>query len=438
MKIVANRIHRRALLRGAGVALALPWLEVMASKKTLGSETAQAPSRFVTFFQPNGVYPKAWDVKGIGKDFSLSPILQGLAAYKDQMLVLSGLDSTGKGHVKLTGAFLTGKAIEKGVNGISLDQVLANQVRGSTRFASVELGTEPPRQGMAADDPIALANTVSWSSPTQRISPEISPTAAFDRLFRDPSSPEAIQAARERRSVLDLVMHDTQQLKKVASGRDRQKIEEYLDGIRSVERQIDRIVNPPPPQWTPTEPPTLARPPAGIPESKAEHMKLMLDLIVLALQTDTTRVATFMSAHGFSRQNFTFLDGVKNDHHGMSHHKNLPSLVAEYTKVSQWYAEQVNYLITKMQAIDEGGSSLLDNSLVVYGSEMKDGNGHISQDLPLVLLGKAKGALQGGQHLKCPKGTPLANLHLTIATHFGVDLPDFNQASTGTIPGIFA
>lgn len=419
-----------------GASLALPWLEIMTPRARAAAKPP--PRRFVTFFQPNGVYPKAWNVSGLGQDFSLSPILEPLAEFKKDLVVLSGIDSIGKGHVKLTGAFLTGTAIENGVNGVSVDQVIARQIGRGTRFASIELGTEPPRQGMAGDDPIALANTVSWSSPTQRISPEISPRAAFDRLFRDPSSPEAKRAAENRRSVVDLVLEDARRLQKAASGRDRQKIDEYLEGLRSVEQQIERTLNPPAPEWTPLKSPDLTRPPAGIPMGKDQHMKLMLDLLVLALQTDTTRVATFMSAHGFSRQNFTFLDGVKNDHHGMSHHKNQDALVLEYTTVSRWYAGQVRYLVEKMKAVDEGNGTLLDNSLVLYGSEMKDGNGHIKEDLPLVLLGGAQGRLRTGRHIAFAPGTPLADLHLTLARQFGLEMESFNDTGHSTLNGLFS
>jgi hypothetical protein len=430
-----TRIERRTFLRGVGATLALPWLEIMTPRARAAQKLP--PRRFVTFFQPNGVFPKAWNVKGEGRDFVLSPILEPLAEFKDDMVVLSGIDSCGKGHVKLTGAFLTGTSIENGVNGISVDQVIARQIGKGTRFSSIELGTEPPRQGMAGEDPIALANTVSWSSTTQRISPEISPRAAFDRLFRDPASPEARRAAQNRRSVVDLVLEDAKALQKIASGRDKEKIDEYLDGVRGVEQQIERTMNPPEPEWTALTAPEMKRPPAGIPLNKDEHMRLMLDVMVLALQTDTTRVATFMSAHGFSRQNFTFLDGVKNDHHGMSHHKNQEALVKEYTTVSRWYAQQVQYLLTKMRGIDEGNGSLLDNSIVLYGSEMKDGNGHIKEDLPLVLIGKGQGRVKTGQHLALDKGTPLANLHLTIAQQFGAEILSFNNVSTGTLNGLF-
>jgi hypothetical protein len=429
-------LPRRTFLRGIGATLALPWLEIMSPGSARAAAKGAPPLRFVTFFQPNGVFPAAWDVQGEGKGFKFSPILEPLAGFRDDMIVLSGVDSIGVGHVKLTSAFLTGVAVEHGKTGVSLDQQLARQIGRTTRFPSIQLGTEPPRQGAAGDDPIAFANTVSWTSPTQRLSPEINPRGAFDRLFRDPSSPEARREALNRKSVVDIVLEDAKSLKRRASGRDAQKIDEYLDSVRAVEVQLDRSLSPPEPEWTPLAPPNMTPPPEGIPQRRDEHMRLMLDLLVLALQTDTTRVGTFMSAHGFSRQNFTFLEGVKNDHHGMSHHKHQPSLVAEYTTVSRWYASQVAYFLEKMRAVDEGQGSLLDNSIVLYGSEMKDGNGHIKTDLPLVLIGKGKGRLDTGRHLICPKGTPLANLHLTLLHKFGVEADHFNENSTGTITGL--
>jgi hypothetical protein len=440
MSRLPRRIHlnRRTLLRAAGVSVGLPWLEAIDDRAARGAAALQPPVRFVTFFQPNGVFPAAWDVSGVGCDYTFSPILEPLAGIRDELLILSGIDSCGRGHVKLTGAFLTGTAIENGVNGISVDQVIARTIGNGCRFSSIELGTEPPRQGMAGDDPIALANTVSWISPTQRLSPEINPRAAFDRLFHDPASPAAQRAAARRRSVVDLVLDEARQVQRRTSGRDRQKIEEYLAGLRDVERQIERTLDPPEPAWRPLRTPEKNRPPAGIPLEKDQHMRLMLDLLVLALQTDTTRVATFMSAHGFSRQNFTFLDGVKNDHHGMSHHKNQQSLVDEYTTVSRWYAKQAAYLLEKMRGIDEGEGSLLNNSLVLYGSEMKDGNGHVKNDLPLILCGGGRLGLETGQHLRAEKGTPLANLHLTLAQRFGAGMDQFNAASTGIVPGLFS
>jgi hypothetical protein len=222
-------------------------------------------------------------------------------------------------------------------------------------------------------------------------------------------------------------------LKRRASKLDQHKIDEYLASVRSVEQRIDRNLNPPARAWVPPTTPQLVRPADGIPKRRDEHLQLMMDLIVLAFQTDTTRVGTMMTAHGFSRQSFGFLDGVHSDHHGMSHHKNQATTVAEYTQVSRWYATMVSKLLQKMAAIDEGNGSMLDNSIVMYGSGMKDGNGHIRENLPLVLAGQGGGQLKTGRHLINPKSTPIANLLYSLSHKFDLELDNFNEASTGTI-----
>ena len=430
----AWKIDRRTLLRGVGAGVALPLLDIMRGSAS-ASESA-APVRMVAVFQPNGVYPKAWDVQGRGRDFELSEITQPFAPVKEKLNVISHLDNVGtKGHVQMTGSFLTGVAIQNRRNGVSLDQMIAQRIGQDTALKSLELGTEPPRQGNAGA-PISFANTVSWSSPTTRLNPEINPRVAFDRMFRQQVSPEARRRTADHQSVVDLVMEDANSLRRKASVADQQKLDEYLESVRSVERQLDRALNPPPRSWTPPTAPELQRPQAGIPRERDVHLRLMMDLLVMALWTDTTRVATLMTAHGFSRQNFSFLEGVKSDHHGMSHHKNQASAVAEYTTVSRWYAEQVSYLLQRMDAVDEGRGSMLDNSVVMYGSGMKDGNGHVRENLPIVVAGGAGGKMRTGQHLVCKPHTPLANLHLTLAQIMGMEMDSFNGASTGVVDGL--
>jgi len=430
-------ISRRTLLRGIGASLALPSLEMM-SAGAAGS-AGGAPTRLCCVFQPNGVYPKAWDVSGTGSAFELSPILSPLAKVKNDITVISGLDNLGQGHVQLTGSFLTGKQITAKRNGISLDQQVARVNGGKTPLPSIELGTEPPRQGLASGEPIAYANTVSWSSETTRVSPEINPQVAFDRLFRNHSGPEAKSNAENRKSVLDLVLDDAKSLRRRAGKVDQEKLDEYLESVRAVEKRLERTINPPEPEWTPTTAPELIeRPAPGLPKNKSEHLKVMMDLMVLAFWTDTTRVGTLMTAHGFSRQNFSFLEGVSSDHHGMSHHKNKADLVSEYTRVSTWYIEQFAYLLERMKSIPEGDGNLLENSIVLYGSGMKDGNGHIKNDLPIVLAGNGGGRFQSGQHLPCGKGTPHSNLLHTIATGMGVEQESFNGVSTGLIDGLLS
>jgi len=438
-------LSRRFMLKGLGAMLALPKLEIMAAPVTsVGTTPAGAasaggaPLRFISIFQPNGVYPAAWDVKGEGRDYTFSRILKPLESMRDDLLVVSGLNNTaGGGHVGMTSAFLTAHGVMNGRSDVSLDQKIAQRIGGDTAFQSLVLGTEPPRQGRAGQ-PISMANTVSWSSPTTRIAPEINPRTAFDRLFRDQSGPEAKRNAALRKSVVDIVLEDAKGLKRKASQLDQHKIDEYLDSIRAVETQIERTLDPPERSWVPPTQPTEAdylRPEPGIPRDRSEHLRLMMDIMILSLWTDTTRVGSLMTAHGFSRQNFSFIEGVTGDHHGISHHKEQERSVSQYTRVSTWYIEQFKYFLERMKGIDEGGSSLLDNSVVLYGSGMKDGNGHKKNNLPILLAGKGKGTLQPGRHVNLGS-QPLANLHLTLAQKFGIEDDHFNRAGKKRIQGL--
>lgn len=421
--------------------LGLPYLESVGTATQAFAKTTTAkvaPTRFLSIFQPNGVYPAAWDKALEGGKFALadSPILEPLSHLSSDITAISGLSNTGtKGHVQMTGSFLTGVSLDEGKNAVSIDQMIARQHGSNTLFPSIQLGTEPPRQGHTARGPISYANTVSWTSPTSRLSPEINPRVAFDRLFRDANSPAVKDRAHLQRSVIDIVLDDARSLRKKVSGRDQHKIDEYLDSMRDVEVQVEKTINPPEREWEPIDEPDLRRPGAGIPRERDAHLRLMMDIMVHALWTDTTRVGTLMTAHGFSRQNFSFIDGVSSDHHGMSHHQNKESLVSEYTTVSRWYASQVAYMLDRMKAIDEGNGSLLDNTVVLYGSGMKDGNGHIKDDLPILLAGKGGSMIKPGRHITCKADTPLANLHQSLAEKF--DIPDqvenFNGVGTGTI-----
>ncbi|MAT12295.1 MAG: hypothetical protein CMM02_14970 [Rhodopirellula sp.] len=422
------KISRRTMLRGAGAAVALPMLDVMNSHAALGKEALAPPMRMISLFMPNGVNPATWDVKGEGADYEISESLSPLLDLRDHVSILSNLDNTGAGgHVGATSGFLSGIKMRNGVLGISMDQVIARHTGNKTRFPSIVLGTEPPRQGNAgAGLPIAYANTVSWSSPNSRISPEINPQVAFDRLFR--TGENAVEEAKELRSVVDLVMEDAKRLKKRASRNDGHKIEEYLSSVRNVEKQIDSTLHPPAREWVPPTTPELVRPPAGIPVRRDEHVKMMMDLLVLALQTDTTRVGTFMLAHGFSRCNFGFM-GLKGDHHTISHHKNQNDWLSEYTAVTKYYVGQYAYLMEQLQNIDEGGSSLLENSVVLFGSGLKDGNGHVRSNLPILLGGHGAGTLNPGRHIKFAPGSVLPDLHLSLIQRFGVDIDTWADSS---------
>ena len=422
------KISRRTMLRGTGAAVALPMLDVMQGHTAFGKEAVAPPMRMVSLFMPNGVNPATWNVKGEGADYELSESLAPLAKLRQDVSILSNLDNTGAGgHVGATSGFLSGIKMKNGVLGISMDQLIANHIGDKTRFSSIVLGTEPPRQGGAGPGlPIAYANTVSWASPNSRISPEINPQVAFDRMFR--TGENAVEQARELQSVVDLVLADAKRLKTRASKNDGHKIEEYLSSVRSVEKQIDSTLNPPARDWIPPTTPELVRPPAGIPVQRDVHVKMMMDLLVLALQTDTTRVGTFMLAHGFSRCNFGFM-GLKGDHHTISHHKNQNDWLTEYTAVTKYYVGQYAYLMERLKNIDEGGSNLLDNSVVLFGSGLKDGNGHVRSDLPILLGGHGAGSLNPGRHITFAKGTGLPDLHLSLIQRFGVDIDTWADSS---------
>ncbi len=407
------QISRRTMLRGAAASVSLPLLEVMSPAAT-GPAAPTPPKRLVCLFQPNGVYPKAWDVNRVGTDFEWSPILQPLAPYKDDVLIISNLGTPAVGHVAATSAILTGTPLkEVGGDtvafvphmGISIDQYVAQKLGHETRLPSLEIGTEPPRSGGENNLPISFASTVSWSGPSTKVDPEINPRAVFDRLFGAKSNER--ERALENKSLVDRILEDSKRLMKQVSAADKRKLDEYLTAVHDVDKRIDDTLNPKRGSngWKPKSKLTLAPPEDGIPVTRDIHLRIMMDLLVAALQSDSTRVSTLMMAHGFSRQNFSFLEGVKGDHHSISHHQEQPELTVPYTTISRWYISQFAYLIEKMKSIDEGGSTLLDNSIVLYACELRDGNGHITKNLPIVLAGRG-GGIRPGRRLMLPPADP--------------------------------
>ena len=442
--MTCNCISRRAVLRGAGVAMALPLLDV--SDSAAGgtrSATSSDPVRLATLFHPNGVYPPNWDPEGAGRSYKLSRILEPLEAVRDDVSVLSNLSTGAKGHVGATSSFLTGTPLQKrasrGINKTmrtSLDQFIAERVGHRHGIASLEVGTEPPRSGGENGLAISYASTVSWRSDNTKVDPEIEPQAVFDRMFG--ISKKTREELADEASVLDHVLEDATALRKRGSRADRRKLDEFLGSVRDVEKRISRNLDPAEAEaeWKPLLEPQLYRPEAGIPATRDEHLRQMLDLIVLAFQTNTTRVATFMMAHGFSRQNFTFLEGVSGDHHSISHHKENPELTEPYTIVSRWYVAQLVYLVEKLKSIPErDGKTLLDNTMILYGSALKNGNGHTTQNLPILLAGRGGGQLNPGRRIVLPEETPITNLHLTLARNMGIEVERFNT-STGPVTGL--
>jgi hypothetical protein len=425
------RIQRRTFLRGIGATLALPTLDIMASE---GSTEAAPPARFVTIFQPNGFHPSGWDVKGVGKEFTLSRILRPLQRFRNDMVVLSNIDNPGSGHIPNTAAFMTAVPPTRvnGTNtyqsGISLDYLLAQQLGKETLIPNLNLALEPSGQGFDAGFPRSLGSTISWSSDTTPVIPEVSPQVAFDNLFRRHVGPEAKQRAKKHQSVLDYVRDEIAGLEKKASVMDRQRLEQYYDSVREVEVKLDKALNPPEKSWHPKSKPDLLRPPAGIPDDYAEHMRLMFELLALALWTDTTRVGSLMFGISQTTQSLNFIKGMNGTHHGVSHHRNIPQNLERYNALNTWYATELAKFIAKLKSVNEGNGTLLDNSIVMFGSCMKDGNLHVPKDLPLVLLGKGGGRLKTGRHLRCKKGTPLGSLHLTLLQKYGVESEKFGNS----------
>lgn len=452
-------ISRRTALKGLGVTLTLPWLEAMQSAAAAAAGTTH-PTRLAVLYMPNGVRPDAWTPTGFGRDFELSRILQPLAPFKDELLVLTQLwnraTDTGDGHYVKTGGFLTGTTITRTTGSdlrsgaVSMDQVIAQKIGHLTPLPSLELGLEPPATGV--DTNVGYTQLygahISWSTPITPLAKELNPKAVFDRLFRADSPDRAGQAAKDR-SVIDVVLGEAKRLQGKLGQDDRQKLDEYFESVRSVEKRIEWDARR---QKDTNRSDPLAEKairelgerigayndPARVSERKGdhtEHVRLMLDLIALAFWTDSTRVSTFMFGNAVSGRNFSFLDGVSGGHHQISHHQNSPDKMAEYERINLWHLQQYAYLLGKLQGYREGERTVLDNSAVLFGAGMRDGNAHNPHDLPIVVGGRAGGTLATGRHLVYDKDTPLSNLYVSLLGRMGAPMARFSD-STGPLIGL--
>ncbi len=454
-------LSRRSMLKGVGAALALPWLESMTPAIAKAPSLAKPPVRSAFVFMPNGVIPKEWTPPGSGEVYAVSPMLKPLAdkGLKDDFLILENLwneQSVGRnGHWPKVPAWLSGGYVERGAGsgldtgGTSVDQVMARAIGHRTALPSLELGIDQPRTGIdniGGGFPRLLGSYVSWRDPHTPVTKEIVPQLAFDRLFRtrsipvvsghDPKAPEVLQALQaDDASVLDLVLEDAKSLRGRISSNDQAKLDEYLDSVREVEKRIDNTLQPQK-RWINEGRFDLPRPGPGIPESHAEHVKLMIDVMILAFWTDTTRIGTFMMGDAQSAASFDFLDGVGTKHfHGLSHHAEKEEQKDQYRRIGLWHVEQVAYMLQKMKSLDEDGSSLLDNSMVMFGSSIKDGNRHTEHDLPILLAGKGQGSLRPGRRVRAPKNTPMCNLYLSLLDRMGVEAKTFGDG-TGRLKGL--
>ena len=441
-------LSRRTILRGAGAAVALPLLEAMrpGSLRAAAGPSA-APTRLAFVYVPNGVHMPDWTPRATGPDFDLPATLEPLRSVRDDLLVLSGLSldqarphgDGGGDHARAMAAFLTGAHPKKtgGADlraGISVDQLAAREVGRATRFASLEIGCEGGRDSGQCDHGYSCAYQVnlSWRGSAAPSAKEVDPRLVFERLFGaqvgGAADPGAVRRTRRERSLLDFVAEDARRLQGKIGGADRRKVDEYLTGIRELERRIDgaRPV-------VAVGRSNVARP-SGIPSDYREHLRLMSDLLVLAFQTDQTRIATFVFANDGSNRSYGAI-GVPEGHHDLSHHGQDARKCAKIRAINRFHVEQYAYLIERLKAIPEGDGTLLDHSMIVYGSGISDGNSHSHADLPILVAGKGNGTLSPGRHVALPGETPLTNLHLSLLDRMNVHTPSFGD-STGRLAAI--
>ena len=441
-----DHISRRTVLKGLSTAVALPWLEAMgpmASWAEEASPTKTAPNRMAFLYVPNGKNMADWTPASEGTGFELTPILEPLATVKEDILVLTGLTADGArahgdgggDHARALASFLTGAHPVKtdGTdirNGISVDQVAASRIGDQTRLASLEIGCEAGAMAGNCDSGYSCvySSTMAWRSATQPLPKEVNPKLVFERLFGAGAGADRAKRDQLRQSILDFVREDTRELNGKLGKNDQRKLDEYFSSIRDIEQRIARAASLPEVK-TPDFPV-----PAGVPGDFQEHIRLMCDLMVLAFQTDLTRVCSFVLMNEGSNKAYPFI-GVPEGHHDLSHHGNDAKKKEKIRDINKFHVTQLSYLLQKLKSIPEGEGTLLDHCLIAYGSANSDGNAHNHDDLPVLLAGKGGGTIQTGRHLRYPKETPISNLWLSMLERMDVKVP-FLGDSTGALSGL--
>jgi hypothetical protein len=445
MIITKKALHRRTFLRGIGTTLALPLLDAMIPAMAATRVTPANPAVRLGFvYVPNGIIQKGWLPSTTGAGFEFASTMKPLEPFRDKLLVLSNLMQNGGralgdgagDHARAGASWLTGVHPKKteGVNimaGVSADQIAAKELGKKTQLASLEIGLEEPTLAGSCDTGYSCAytNTISWRTPTTPNPMEINPRAVFERLFGDGDSTEPaarLKLMREDRSILDFVREDVARLEPGLGSRDKSKLNEYLDGIREIERRIQKAEE----QSATMKVPLLERP-SSIPDEFEEHAKLMSDLMVIAYQTDMTRVISFMMAREGSNRSYRSI-GVSDGHHSVTHHQNDPEKIAKTMKIDELHVRSFAYLLNKMNSTPDGDGTLLDHSVILYGSSISDGNVHTHHDLPLVLAGGASARIKGGRHIRYAPETPMNNLLLTMLDRSGVPAETLGD-STGKL-----
>jgi hypothetical protein len=428
-------LPRRTVLRGMGVTMALPFLEAMVPALTATAQTPANPRRrFGAVFVPHGERPGYWTPTTTGADFELTPILKPLEPLRNSLTVVSELCTPADGHGTTVAAWLTGSVPKKTMAedvraGISVDQVIAGQIGASTVFPSLELATEDFTGYIGGCDGFyacAYMNTLSWRTPTEPLPMEINPRVLFERMFGNgPTNLTRLERLQQDRSILDSVAEAVERLRRGLGTRDRTRLSDYLEDIREIERRIERA------EKQATTEVSLPGAPLGIPEAFEEHATLQFDLLALAYAADLTRVFTFMMSRDTSQRVYANL-GIAEPHHSLSHHGNKPESIAGLVKLNTYHIELFGRFLRKLQATPDGEGSLLDHSVILFGSGMSESDVHSRLNVPTLLAGKGAGLLQGNRHLQAQRETPIANLALSLANKFGAGMDKYG-ISTGTL-----
>jgi hypothetical protein len=441
MMVFQKSIPRRTFLRGAGTMLALPLLDAMVPAFARAQTATAAVKRLSFFAVPNGIIMDQWTPAAAGKGFPITPVLEPFAAFRDRAVVISGLANNearklefeiAGDHPRACSAYLTAThpKMTSGADihcGVSVDQIAARQLGRQTQLPSLEIGLETPMIG-ACESAYSCVyyNTIAWKGPETPLPMENRPRAVFERLVGDSTDPaERLARIQENRSILDLVSQDLARLMRSVGQHDRLKLDQYSEAIRSVEQQIQVAE-----QQSPRELPDMEKP-IGIPEKFSDYAKLMLDLQVLAFQGDMTRIATFMVGHEMGGRAYPEL-GFGDQHHSLTHHQGDKAKIAKVLQINIFHAQLYQYFLEKMRDVPDGDGSLLDHSLLVYGSPLSDGNMHLYKDLPVLLVAGAATGIAGDRHVTYPADTPMANLYLTLLGRVGVTLERFGD-STGQL-----
>jgi hypothetical protein len=450
-----SSFSRRHFLRGLGACVALPAFASFVPTKLFAAESAAklattatgAPLRTAFLYFPNGAIPAVWWPKGEDKTFEFSRTLEPLKPCLKNIQILGGLQDLsanaendgGGDHARANGTFLTGVRVKKSAveihNGVSIDQVMAREIGHLTRFPSLELTCESSRPTGNCDSGYSCAYqyNLAWSGPTTPMAAESNPRQVFERLFGAGPAGQRVENLKrrrlEQRSILDFVLDDARQVQRQLDGRDKEKLDQYLTGVRELETRIGSAEK----LGDPADP--MVAEPSGIPASYGEHMELMFEILTLAFQTDSTRIATLLLAHDGSNRSFAEI-GIPEGHHDLSHHFGNTEKIQKVSEIDLWYVQQLAAFLQKLDATkDVDGNSLLHNSMIVYGSGNADGNQHSHTELPIILAGAGGGTFKTGRYVK-NSATPATNLYISMAQRMGLDSVSHFGDSTGPMTNV--